>query len=74
MSAPAFKCPQCGKTDGLCIAALVFVEVIVNDQDNFETETVGDHEWNEHNRMDCPCGYIGTVKEFRCEQAMGQVS
>ncbi len=61
-------CPDCGKNDHLMVTIVTTANLTQDaDGDNFETEVMGDHEWDENSSMACgSCGNIGTVGQFEC--------
>jgi hypothetical protein len=58
------KCPDCGRTDEIDIAATVYVRLYPDGTDAL-TARNGDHEWGNHSpAVCCACEYAGTVGEF----------
>ena len=65
MSKPNWRCPNCRSTD-LRVEARVVVKLYQEpDGSNFETEPVGDHEWDGASWMFCnDCEYCGQSHTF----------
>jgi hypothetical protein len=58
------KCPGCGGTDEIDVAATVWVRLCRDGTDIFEAHN-GDHEWSDHSEAQCcACGQTGTVRDF----------
>lgn len=67
---PPYKCPNCGASDQIDIAATVWVRLIQS-EDGSEIETDADqaedksHDWSEHSGVICrACGFGGNVDQF----------
>lgn len=55
------RCPKCGNEDRFFIIGGAQFEVTDDGSD-----TVGDHEWDDHSPMSCPeCNHEGKVRDFR---------
>lgn len=65
-----WKCPDCGHTDSLHVEVKTSVKLIqYPEEDNFETEADGDHEWDCDSEMWCThCERSGTVSDFVAEE------
>ena len=68
MTAPdnpfGMRCPACGKSDRIDIAATVFVRLCRSGTDIFAAAN-GDHEWTDSSAAHCcSCGHAGTVASF----------
>lgn len=62
-----WKCPECGDTDHLVISVQTSARLIQND-DEFEAEVVGDLEWSPESAMSCcVCGHDGECSGFEAE-------
>ena len=62
----AWVCPGCGKNDRLQVSILTSAN-LTQDDDNFETEVEGDHEWDNDSTMWCTaCGHTGTSGQYDC--------
>jgi len=61
-----FACPECGGTDQLVVAVHATAKVIQDpENENFETEIEGDHEFDRNDWMICrACEYEGEVRDF----------
>jgi hypothetical protein len=58
------KCPRCGATDEIDIAATIWVRLCDDGTDTDEAHS-GDHEWSDASpAVCCACHYAGTVREF----------
>ena len=58
------RCPDCGRSDEIDIAATVWVRLCPEGTDVTAAEN-GDHEWeNSSSAKCCACGHDGTVAEF----------
>ena len=58
------RCPDCGRSDEIDIAATVWVRLCPEGTDVTAAEN-GDHEWeNGSSAKCCACGHDGTVAEF----------
>jgi hypothetical protein len=58
------KCPRCGASDEIDVAATVWVRLCRDGTDPFEAHN-GDHEWSDESpTVCCGCGYAATVGEF----------
>jgi hypothetical protein len=58
------KCPQCGASDCIDVAATVWVRLCRDGTDMFEAAN-GDQEWTDNNAAYCgTCGHGGTVASF----------
>jgi hypothetical protein len=58
------RCPDCGRSDEIDIAATVWVRLCPGGTDIFAAHN-GDHEWEDgHSAKCCACGHDGTVAEF----------
>ncbi len=59
-----WQCPKCGSED-LKVSIRVWGDLTQYDDGNFETDTYGDHEWDEFSLMYCrECDYESTVLGF----------
>jgi hypothetical protein len=65
-----FKCPRCGETETLFVAAVITVRLHQTD-DHIETEPVDSkHEWDDDSRMWCGrCKHQGRVIAFDADPA-----
>jgi phage terminase large subunit GpA-like protein len=61
-----FACPECGDTETLCVSVHATAKVLQDPEDNnFETEIEGDHEFDRHAWMMCrACEYEDEVRDF----------
>jgi hypothetical protein len=61
-----FACPECGGTDQLVVSVHATARVHQDpENDNFETEIVGGHEFERKDWMMClACEYEGEVRDF----------
>jgi hypothetical protein len=61
-------CPECNRRDGLTVTVVSSANLTQDDNDdNFETEIQGDHEWDGDSTMSCDnCGHVGTARQFEC--------
>ena len=61
-----FACPECGDTDNLRVAVHAMAKVTQDpENENFETEIEGDHEFDRNDWMICrACEYEGEVRDF----------
>ena len=58
------KCPACGNSDRIDVAATVFVRLCRDGTDIFAAAN-GDHEWTDTSAAHCiRCGHAGTVASF----------
>ena len=58
------KCPACGESDRIDVAATVFVRLCQDGTDIFAAAN-GDHEWTDTSAAHCgSCGHPGTVASF----------
>jgi RecJ-like exonuclease len=58
------KCPKCGASDQIDVAATVWVRLCLDGTDISEAAN-GDHEWNDHDDAVCgTCGHRGDVAAF----------
>jgi hypothetical protein len=58
------KCPSCGSSDEIDIAATVWVR-LCRDGTDVTTAANGDHEWdNDSAAVCCGCGHSGLVRNF----------
>lgn len=64
----SWVCPECNSPDRLHVTVVTSAHLLqTNDDDNFETEIEGDHEWDEGSTMWCfGCGHSGTAGQFEC--------
>jgi len=61
---PQWQCPECG-SDALKVSLTVWSNLMQYDDGNIETDTEGDHEWDNYSRMYCiECNYESTVLGF----------
>lgn len=60
-------CPSCGESDGLDIAATVWVRLMSDGTDADESHD-GSHEWDDDSACQCDCGWAGTVKDASPEK------
>ena len=59
------RCPECGASDELDIAAKVWIRLCPDGTDVTAAED-GDHEWEDTSPIKCcSCGHDGTVAFFR---------
>lgn len=65
-----WKCPKCGSTD-LKVLVDVWAKLKQDDdEDNFETEIVGDQGWDSESAMHCRCcEYQSRSGDFKYEKA-----
>lgn len=68
-----YKCPKCGKSRGLDIAATVNVRLFQYRNGEFSTDADEcldlSHEWDENSPMHCTnCGLTGKVDDFDTEK------
>jgi hypothetical protein len=62
-----WKCPECDSTN-LSVSVTVWADLTQTD-DNFETETEGDHEWDSDSTMNCKdCEFSGNAGVFEVEE------
>ena len=61
-----YACPACGELHCLQIAVRCMAKLHQDaDEQNFETETFGDHEFERNDFMRCgACEYDGEVRDF----------
>lgn len=58
------KCPDCGKSDEIDIAATVWIRPCPDGTD-VDAAANGDHEWSGHSGAKCcACGFGGNVSDF----------
>lgn len=58
------KCPDCGRSDQIDVAATVWVRLCPDGTDVYEAEN-GDHEWSgDSTAKCCSCDHVGTVATF----------
>jgi xylose isomerase len=58
------KCPHCGSSNRIDVAATVWVRLCKNGTDSFGAEN-GDHEWTDTSAALCAsCDHSGTVASF----------
>lgn len=58
------KCPDCGRSDEIDVAATIWVRLCRDGTDVTEAEN-GDHEWTDTSAASCAsCGQHGTVASF----------
>jgi hypothetical protein len=58
------KCPRCGSSNRIDVAATVFVRLCQDGTDVFAAAN-GDHEWTDTSAVQCgSCGHAGTVASF----------
>ena len=58
------KCPHCGDSDQIDVAATVWVRLCRDGTDVFEPDN-GDHEWTDFSAAHCgSCGHDGAVASF----------
>ena len=68
------KCPKCGASDQLDVAATVWVRLCPDGTDVYAAEN-GDHEWDNGSAVVChSCGHSGTVRDFGTETADAEPS
>lgn len=59
----SWKCPHCGSKN-LVVNVMVSARLYQED-DNFETEAEGDHEWDDDNYMMClDCDFKSCAADF----------
>lgn len=61
-----YACPNCGSVIDLQIAVRCMAKLHQDPaEDNFETEVIGDHEFERNDFMRCnACEYDGEVRDF----------
>lgn len=61
-----WKCPECQSTTHLRVEVKVDACLIQqSEDDNFETDADGSHEWGDESDMRCTnCGHYGTAGSF----------
>lgn len=64
-----FCCPKCGDADHIDIAAMLWVRLVQNGEDEYETDAdradEQDHEWGSRSLAVCrDCGYSGRLARF----------
>lgn len=58
------KCPSCGESERIDIAATVWVR-LTDDGTDADASHSGDHEWGDDSPARCnDCDHVGTVKTF----------
>jgi len=58
------KCPECGASDEIDVAATVWVR-LCHDGTDVTAAANGDHEWDDDNGAACgTCGHLGNVAAF----------
>lgn len=61
-----WECPECS-SDRLSVTVVAEAR-LWQSEDNFETEVVGDHEWDHQSAMTChDCGFYETSNAFEVE-------
>jgi hypothetical protein len=61
----AMKCPKCGASDEIDVAATVWVRLCPDGTDVTAAED-GDHEWSDQSGAVCHgCGFGGNVDDFK---------
>jgi len=66
------KCPKCGESGAIDVAATVWVRLMEDGTDAGEAED-GDHEWDGRSAAKCcDCCHTGTVAEFEGNDSVGQ--
>lgn len=59
------RCPKCGRTDSLDIAALVWVRLTPDGTDAAQSHD-GSHEWDDNSACLCnACQWIGKVRNAK---------
>jgi hypothetical protein len=62
------KCPRCGASNEIDVAATVWVRLCHDGTDIFEAYN-SDHEWNDDSAaVCCACDYAGTVRDFTSDE------
>lgn len=62
-----WRCPSCFGDD-LRVVVSVTARLIQEPDGNFQTDPVGDHEWDEFNPMKCEtCDFDGEARDFEAE-------
>lgn len=61
-------CPKCKSKDHLGVSVITSANLTQDDNDdNFETEIEGDHEWDNNSTMWCTgCGHSDIALAFEC--------
>lgn len=65
-----YRCPDCGDADNLLVNVITSARLIQSHEcENFETEVVGDHEWDNQSTMWCAsCGTSETASSFQSDE------
>lgn len=67
-------CPECNRRDMLQVSVVTSANLRQIDDEHFETEIEGDHEWDGDSTMSCMnCGYKGAAVQFECNLPLGPV-
>ena len=66
-----YKCPKCSSTD---LSVTISTEAkLTQYEGNFETEVIGDHEWDDCSNMSCGnCFHCDAASAFEVELTDGQ--
>lgn len=63
-----WKCPSC-KSQDLNVSIQTVAELTQHDEEDFETDVVGDHEWCDESIMTCRnCGYSNPSRFFKQDE------
>jgi hypothetical protein len=62
-NASGMKCPQCGASDQIDVAASIWVRLCRDGTDPYEAR-MQDHDWNQQSGACCACGFGGNVSDF----------
>ena len=60
-----WACPRCCESEQLVVRVKTFAQLFQEKNGNYQTEALGDHEWDGGSFMVCRnCGMVGLVREF----------
>ncbi len=59
-----YRCFLCGDADKLSVNIITSAKLTQDEDDNFQTEVVGDHEWDDLSTMWCECGASAEAGAF----------